>query len=104
MNGEREVLGFVPGDKESRAAWDSFLDDLKRRMVESAELWISDGGPAVIGRVKSLWRSRQPIVPRPHRRFLTNGVLLWQKSIAPPAQCRCAIELRTYTAPFVYSL
>nr|MBC7246023.1 transposase [Chloroflexota bacterium] len=28
MNGEREVLGFAPGDKESRAAWDSFVDDL----------------------------------------------------------------------------
>lgn len=53
MNGEREVLGFVPGDKESRAAWDSFLDDLKQRGVESAELWISDGGPAVIGAIEA---------------------------------------------------
>jgi len=53
MNGEREVLGFVPGDKESRAAWDSFLDDLKQRGVESAALWITDGGPAVIGAVEA---------------------------------------------------
>ena len=52
-NGERDVLGFMPGDKESRPAWDSFLDDLKRRRVEGADLWITDGGPAVIGAVEA---------------------------------------------------
>lgn len=53
LNGERDVLGFTPGDKESRAAWDGFLDDLKRRGVETADLWITDGGPAVIGAVEA---------------------------------------------------
>jgi len=52
-NGERDVLGFMPGDKESRPAWDSFFDDLKRRGLAGADLWITDGGPAVIGAVEA---------------------------------------------------
>ncbi len=35
-NGERDVLGFMPGDKESRPAWDECLADLKGRGVVSA--------------------------------------------------------------------
>jgi transposase-like protein len=52
-NGERDVLGFMPGDKESRPAWDEFLDDLKGRGGAGADLWITDGGPAVIGAVEA---------------------------------------------------
>jgi len=51
-DGTREVLGVMPGDKESRAAWEAFVEDLKRRGVASAGLWITDGGSAVIGAVE----------------------------------------------------
>ena len=52
-NGERELLGYAPGNKESRAAWETFLESLKRRGVERADLWITDGGQAVIGAVEA---------------------------------------------------
>jgi transposase-like protein len=53
LQGEREVLGFTSGDKESRAAWDAFLEELQRRGLETADLWITDGGPAGIGAVEA---------------------------------------------------
>lgn len=64
LNGERELLGYAPGNKESRAAWETFLEDLKRRGVERADLWITDGGQAVIGAVdaKFAGASRQRCV------------------------------------------
>lgn len=53
VDGTREVLGFMPGDHESRPAWDSCLEDLKQRGLLQADLWITDGGPAVIGAVEA---------------------------------------------------
>lgn len=51
--GKREVLGFSTGDRENQAAWEALLSDLKDRGLESVDLWISDGGKAMINAIES---------------------------------------------------
>ena len=46
--GEREVLAFTTGERENQKAWEDLLDDLKRRGVESVDLWITDGNQAML--------------------------------------------------------
>jgi putative transposase len=46
--GHREVLGFTTGERENQAAWEDLLDDLKRRGVETVDLWTTDGNQAMI--------------------------------------------------------
>src|SRR5512143_3728637 len=73
--GEREVLGFTPGDTDSRAAWDAFLDNFKRRGLATADLWIADGGPAAIGAVEAKLPGtvRQLCVVRKVENILAHG-------------------------------
>jgi putative transposase len=46
--GKREVLGFSVGERENQTAWEELLDDLKRRGLKHVDLWITDGGQAMI--------------------------------------------------------
>ncbi len=47
-SGEREVLAFTTGERENQKAWEDLLDDLKRRGVQSVDLWITDGNQAML--------------------------------------------------------
>jgi transposase-like protein len=51
--GKREVLGFSTGDRENQQAWEALLTDLKDRGLERVDLWISDGGKAMINAIES---------------------------------------------------
>lgn len=53
LEGKREVLGFSTGDRENQQAWDALLTDLKERGLETVDLWISDGGKAMINAIES---------------------------------------------------
>lgn len=46
--GERDVLGFTVGERENQDAWEDLGDDLKRRGVNTVDLWITDGHQAMI--------------------------------------------------------
>ena len=46
--GEREVLGFTVGERETQAAWEDLLEDLKRRGVQEVDLWVTDGNQAML--------------------------------------------------------
>ena len=48
--GKREVLGFSTGDRENQSAWEALLTDCKDRGLQTVDLWISDGGKAMISR------------------------------------------------------
>lgn len=51
--GEREVLGFSTGDHENQQAWEALFDNLKERGLEQVDLWITDGGKAMINAIES---------------------------------------------------
>ena len=51
--GKREVLSFSTGDRENQPAWEALLTDLKDRGLEQVDLWISDGGKAMINAIES---------------------------------------------------
>jgi putative transposase len=51
--GKREVLGFSTGDRENQQAWEALLTDLKDRGVAQVDLWITDGGKAMINAIES---------------------------------------------------
>lgn len=51
--GTREVLGFSTGDRENQLAWEALLTDFKERGLESVDLWITDGGKAMINAIES---------------------------------------------------
>ena len=53
QEGKREVLGFSTGDRENQQAWEALLTDLKDRGLETVDLWISDGGKAMINAIES---------------------------------------------------
>jgi putative transposase len=46
--GEREVLGFRVGDRENHLAWEDLLQDLIDRGVKQVDLFITDGGQAML--------------------------------------------------------
>jgi transposase-like protein len=46
--GEREVLAFRVGDRENQTAWEDLLQDLKERGVKQVDLFITDGGQAML--------------------------------------------------------
>lgn len=50
--GEKEVLGFTTGEKENQHAWQDLLADLKRRGVQTVDLWISDGNQATMNAIR----------------------------------------------------
>jgi putative transposase len=47
-SGEREVLGFRVGDRENHLAWEDLLQDLIDRGVKHVDLFITDGGQAML--------------------------------------------------------
>jgi transposase-like protein len=51
--GKREVLGFTIGDRENQKAWEDVMDDLKNRGVQQIDLWITDGGKAMINAIEN---------------------------------------------------
>lgn len=51
--GKREVLGFPIGDRENQTAWEDLLEDLKDRGVHQVDLWITDGGKAMINAIEN---------------------------------------------------
>ncbi|MEP6896320.1 MAG: IS256 family transposase [Chloroflexota bacterium] len=53
LEGKREVLGFSTGDRENQQAWEALLTDLKNRGLETVDLWISDGGKAMINAIET---------------------------------------------------
>jgi transposase-like protein len=53
LTGKREVLGFSTGDRENQAAWEALLTNLKERGMEQVDLWITDGGKAMIQAIES---------------------------------------------------
>lgn len=53
VTGKREVLGFSTGDRENQPAWEALLTDLKNRGLERVDLWITDGGKAMINAIES---------------------------------------------------
>jgi putative transposase len=42
------VLGFTVGERENQGAWEDLLDDLKRRGVQTVDLWVTDGNQAML--------------------------------------------------------
>jgi putative transposase len=57
--GEREVLAFRVGDRENQQAWEDLLDDLKTRGVQKIDLWISDGGRAMLNAITAKFADSQ---------------------------------------------
>ena len=49
--GERDVLGFTVGDRENQTAWEDLLSDLIRRGVKQVDLWVTDGGQAMLNAI-----------------------------------------------------
>ena len=56
-SGEKEFLGFLPGGRESREAWEEFLTHLARRGLDPrvVKLVISDGCPGMIKAINSIF-------------------------------------------------
>jgi transposase-like protein len=48
LTGEREVLGFRVGDRENHLAWEDLLQDLIDRGIKQVNLFITDGGQAML--------------------------------------------------------
>jgi transposase-like protein len=53
VEGKRELLGFTTGDRENQQAWEDLLDNLKERGVTTIDLWITDGGKAMINAIEN---------------------------------------------------
>jgi putative transposase len=53
LEGKREILGFTTGDRESQQAWEDLLDNLKERGVTMIDLWITDGGKAMLNAINN---------------------------------------------------
>ena len=51
--GKREVLGFTIGDRENQNAWEDLLENLKERGVRRIDLWVTDGGQAMINAIEN---------------------------------------------------
>lgn len=41
--GQREVLGFLVGERENQDAWEQMLEELKARCIQTIDLWATDG-------------------------------------------------------------
>jgi len=57
--GKREILGFTIGDRENQKAWEDLMEDLKGRGVQQIDLWITDGGKAMINAIEHKFSSSQ---------------------------------------------
>jgi putative transposase len=57
--GERDVLGFRVGDRENQTAWEDMLQDLIDRGVKQVDLWVTDGGQAMLNAVEAKFARSQ---------------------------------------------
>jgi putative transposase len=51
--GKRDVLAFTTGDRENQTAWEDLLQNLKDRGVQQVDLWITDGGQAMLNALRT---------------------------------------------------
>jgi putative transposase len=58
-DGQREVLGFTVGERENQTAWEDLLEDLKRRGLQSVDLWITDGHQAMLNAITAKFSASQ---------------------------------------------
>lgn len=59
-DGERELLGHGPGNKESYEAWKAFLQELRERGLQGADLFVTDGSQGLI-------KALEEVFPQPKR-------------------------------------
>ena len=57
--GEREILGFTVGERENQSAWTELLQNLRQRGVQTVDLWITDGGQAMLNAIAEQFASSQ---------------------------------------------
>jgi putative transposase len=57
--GQREVLAFSVGERENQAAWETLLDNLKERGLETIDLWITDRNKAMLNAIEIKFSSSQ---------------------------------------------
>jgi putative transposase len=57
--GKREVIAFTTGEHENEDAWRDLLDNIKERGVQSVDLWVTDGGQAMINAIKAKFPGSQ---------------------------------------------
>jgi len=53
LKGERQVLTFTVGDRENHTAWEAALEDIQQRGVQTIDLWITDGHPAMLKAIQA---------------------------------------------------
>ena len=53
----RESKRTSTGDRENQQAWEALLTDLKDRGLEMVDVWISDGGKAMINAIESKFQN-----------------------------------------------
>ncbi len=58
-DGVREVIAFTTGEHENEAAWRDLMEDIKLRGVKSVDLWVSDGGQAMINALSAKFPASQ---------------------------------------------
>jgi len=54
-DGKKVLLNVAPGNRESTAAWRSFLNDMRSRGLRAPLLAISDGNPGVMAAIEEVW-------------------------------------------------
>jgi putative transposase len=59
LKGERQVLTFTVGDRENHTAWEGALEDIQQRGVQTIDLWITDGNPAMLKAVQVKFSASQ---------------------------------------------
>ena len=57
--GKREVLAFSVGERENQDAWEQLLDNLKERGLATIDLWITDGGKAMLNAIEAKFPTAQ---------------------------------------------
>jgi putative transposase len=59
LEGKREVLAFSTGDRENQSAWEELLEQLKRRGVQTIDLWVTDGNQAMLNAIATKFPTAQ---------------------------------------------
>jgi transposase-like protein len=82
-SGEREVLNFTVGEHENQLAWEDALQNLRDRGVEQIDLWISDGGVAMLNALAAKFSEsqRQRCVQHKMKNVLSYVPLSQQESV-----------------------
>ncbi len=80
LAGEREVLGFTGGERESQPAWEEFLETLKVWGLQEVDLWITDGDQAMLNAIPGKF-------PASRRQRYIKHKMENVLSYVPPAAC-----------------